>query len=616
MPLVGAEYQERSQEEILAFLESELREEFGRDIDLTQSSAFRTFADALSGVDADEVEPALKQVHDAAFLDSAEGENLEKLVAIIGISRRSAVHATGIVEFDHGEIATSEYTITNGTVIQTDSDDPVRFETTELVTITPFDDFESGSLAADYSGDQSDFAVVDGSSSSDPSPADGSYELQSTATNGAKVFKQIQNVARGSHMQFHTYLQDTDATANAVAGNLFGVLDTDNYYRIRIDESGEHAIEIQTASGTTTLKSDTNVSPPSDEWLRNEVDWEGEDNGRIVSRLYDSNDNLLSEIVVTGESEIDNGGFGFESLDGSENKYWDLSGETAVQADARAREGGPRGNIGANTLTVLPSVPSGVQSVTNPFAMGDDDHKLTSTIEFTTGRPRETDEELRDRAQISEGRRGDATVPALIAEISSLPEAESVSVYENKTNNDNTGSGGLPPKSFEVVYYGSDPKQLIAERMFDVKGFTARDHGGANGTAVSETVEASNNQVFTMNWSEPTPVQIDMTLDIVVNDEFVGKDELRDSIVSYVGGTKTDGTSELGTGAGTNIYVDQIEDIVTGPDDTGVIGISNYSFTPSITTDSNGLEVVSIGSNETAQTNGEDGSINFNITRV
>jgi hypothetical protein len=613
MPLTGAEYQERSQDDILAFLQAELQAEFGEDIDLTDSSAFRTFAEAVSTVDAEEIEPALAQVHDSAFLEDAEGENLDKVVAILGITRRAAVHATGVIEFDHGSIAKSDYTITNGTIVQTDSDDPVRFETSELVQISTFDDFESGTLRSPYSGNTADFSVVDGSSSGDPTPADGSYELRAEAVSGSHIFETANTVARGSKMAFHNYLQGS----GAVLGNTFGVIDSDDYYRIRVDQAGEFAIEAETAGGgTTVLENQTGISIPNNEWLRTEVDWTGDNGGTITARLYDANDNLLSEIAVTGEDRIDEGGFGFESLDGTERKYWDLSGETAVQANARAISGGPEGNIGANTLTVMPSVPAGVSSVTNPWAMGDSDNYLTTTLPFDTGLPRETDEELRERASVSEGARGEATVPAVIAEISSLPEAESVSVYENKTNNDNTGSGGLPPKSFELVYYGNDPDEDIAEALFGVKGFTARDYGGAHGTEVTQQYRAENGQVFTLHWTVPAKLDVDITLDVVVNDEFIGKDDLRDRIVAYIGGTKSDGTTTLGTGTGEDVYVDQIEDIVTGPDDTGVIGIASYSFTPTTTTDSNGLEVVSVGANEVARTNAEDASITINVTTV
>lgn len=615
MPLTGDEYIQRSEEDILAFLQAELRSEFGEDIDLTESSAFQTFASAISTVDADEIEPALQQVHDAGFLESAEDTHLGNLVAILGMSRRSAVHTTGLVRFDHGSTASQNYTITNGSTVQTDGDDPVAFETTELVEITFFDDFESGSLGSQYGGQTGSFTVVDGSGASDPSPTEGDNALRADASSGDHVFVGGTRSQIGTEMDFRVYLQDSDNTQNAVAGNMFGVIDGSNYYRVKLDSSGEHAIEIVTPSGTTTLGSNS-FGPPEDEWLRNEIQWLPRDNGTIVSRVYDSSGTIVDELEVNGENEIEEGGFGFEQLGGTENVYWDHSGEHAVYANARCTEGGPVGNIASNTLTVMPSVPSGVQNITNPHAMGDSDFYLTSLLTFDTGVPRETDEELRERASRGEGTVGKATVPAIIAAARQLPEAESVSVYENKTNTDNTGSGGLPAKSFELVYYGNDGNADIAQMLHETRAFTARDYGGAHGTEITHDVTAENGQTFTMHWTEPTELDVDITLDIVVNDEYIGGDALRDRIVNYIGGTRADGTSVLGTGTDEEVYVDQVEDVVTGPDDTGVIGISSYSFTPSTTTDSNGLEVVDVGANEVAVTNAEDSSITLNVTRV
>lgn len=606
MPLTGAEYQTRSPEDILEFLIAEMRAEFGEDIDLTQSSAFRTFAEAISSVDGEEIEPALANIHDSAFLESSEGENLEKVVAILGISRRSAVHATGVIQFNHGETTDGNYTIRNGAIVQSDTDEPVEYETTEDVTLSLYDDFESASLDSDYQGDTEDFSLGDGSGS-EPTPDEGSGLLIGPQTDGSKIYKGDTPTVRGSVMDFRTWL-GTDA----VVGNMFAVRTADDYYRTRIDQSGEHHIEIVTPSGATSLESNTGLTIPDSTWLRNEIEWDGEENGRIISRIYDD-EVLVDEVEVLGENEIDDGGFGFESLDATAEKYWDHSGDRSVLANARAREGGGAGNVGGNALVTMPTVPNGVQSVTNPHPMGADGHYLNDLTEFSTGRAEETDEQLRSRAQVSEGDRGKATVPAIIAEMRSLPGAVSLSVFENK---EDETVDGLPPHSFEVVYYGTDPDEDIAEAIFGVKGATAHDVGGVNGTETTHTVTADNGQTFTMHWSEPTELNVDMEIDIVVNDSFIGERDLREDVVDYVGGTAPDGTTVVGTGAGENVYVDQIEDIVTGPDETGVIGISSYSFTPSVTTDSNGLEVIDIADNEVAMTNGEDGSIVFNVTEV
>lgn len=618
MPMAGGRYVQRDADSIVSFLEAELRDEYGEDIDLTESSAFRTFAQALANVDADDLEPAIQAVHDAAYIDDAEGEHLEKLVAILGVERREATHATGVVEFQHEATPDQTYQIDNGTIVATDSTDPIEFETTEVVQLALFDTFESGSLDSTYNNDTADFSVVDGSASGDPSPDEGSQMLKADAVDGSLIYKTANVTKVGSTMDFRVYLQDDTATA-AQAANLFGVLDNQKHYRTVLDGSGRHAIEVVTSGSATTLEEDTSATVPESEWVRNEIAWSAEDGGTIYSRLYDSSGSLVSEISVAEDSDSRNlveGGFGFQSLDGSENKYWDHSGVRSVEADARAREGGTSGNIGPNRLTTMPTVPSGVNGVTNPWPMGDTDEWLTSLRQFSLGLPRESDDELRERAKQSEGRMGRATIPSLIGRLTALDGAESVTVFENDTFTDNTGSGGLPEVSFEVVFYGTTDDVTVAETIFNTKAVTARDYGGANGSSKSATVTTSNNQDWTVNWSEPTTLDVDMTLDIVVNDDYVGDDSLRERIVQHVGGTKPDGTSALGTSVGEDVKVDQIEDVVTGPDDTGVIGIASYSFTPSTTTDSNGLEVVSVGSNEVAQTNGEDGSITLNVTTV
>ncbi|QSG06412.1 baseplate J/gp47 family protein [Halapricum desulfuricans] len=65
----------------------------------------------------------------------AEGAALDLLVERIGLSRYPAEKATGTVTFSRGTAATTDYTIPAGTVVQTATEDPVKFQTTEVVSI-------------------------------------------------------------------------------------------------------------------------------------------------------------------------------------------------------------------------------------------------------------------------------------------------------------------------------------------------------------------------------------------------------------------------------------------------------------------------------------------------
>lgn len=618
MPLSGDQYQKRTKQDILDFLQSEMREEYGEDIDLTESSAFRTFAEAIATVDAEDVEAALKEVHDAGFIESATGDHLDKLLSIIGVSRQPASHATGTVKFDHQGTVSQSHDVPNGLTIQTDSESPTEFETTEIVTMFLRDDFEGGTLDSKYAGDRANFSVVDGSAAGDPSPVQGSNMLKSDGTGDVSIVDNAVSTYVGHTMDFYVYMP-----SSSIVRCFFGY-DSNNSYKVELDDSAnEHEI-LKTASGSTSaLTTNTGVTIPTGEWLRIEIAWLPDGDATIRSRIYNDSDgdgnydDLVDEAKHTGENEIVEGGYGFEAAS-AHNIYWDWAADRSVLGDARAVESGPEGNVGASTLTVTSTAVSGVNDVFNPHPMGDTSHLLTSLHPFDAGRDEESDEDLRDRARESEGAAGDGTIPAVLAELREIDDVQSVTLYENKTDTDNTGSGGLPPKSFEAVVFGTASDQTIGEALFSVKGMTAHDYGGAHGTAKSHTVKAENEQSFTMDWSEPTELAVDMTLDIVVNDSYIGDEELKDRIVSYIGGVDSNGSEVIGTDVAENVVINQLEDEVVGPDDTGVIGVdtSGTSYTPTTTTDSNGLEVISVGADEVGTTNAQDGSITLTVTTV
>jgi len=190
-------------------------------------------------------------------------------------------------------------------------------------------------------------------------------------------------------------------------------------------------------------------------------------------------------------------------------------------------------------------------------------------------------------------------------------------MFENKTDDDNTGSGGLPPHSFEAVVFGGSDKD-VAEAIFEKKAVTAHDYAGVNGTAVTETVVAdTNGQERDITFSRPNAINVDMTLDVVVNDNYIGDDELKDRIVRYIGGILSDGTDTVGLGVSEDVIIDNVRDVVVGADDTGVVAFDNsIDGTPLETTPSStvvdGIEVIDIGAVEVAQTDATDTSITIN----
>lgn len=598
MPIIEGEYVQRSEQDILTELENELISEFGANVDLTQSSVFSSLARVLAAVNKEEFEAEIQAVYESAFLDSAEGDSLDKVVELIGVTRQSAVPATGTVTLQHGGKVPQTYSYENGTVVSTGGTEPIDFKTTQFAQLNRYADWESGAIPTAFDGDTSDFTVQTSVTN------EGTYALECSGTESTIVNEQ-QTTRVGDTIEY-----DTRLSTDTIVSNLFGVQDTQNFYGSVIDAANDmHKIQ-RVDNGTASDLESEAVTIPTDEFLINEVRWLPDDNGTIISKLYDSG-GVISTVKVTGENQFIEGGFGYRSIDTTGKKYWDVTANTSVETNIRASEAGGDGNVGRGAISTMPSVPAGVNSLTNRNPTGDPQYYTTDLRLLNTGEDREADDELRERTRNSVGAAGNATVDAVIAQLREIQGIESVRVYENKTD---STVDGQPPTSFEAVVYGGTNDD-IARAIHEVKGLTAQDVGGVRGTEVTGTVSAINGQEFTYAWSEPAEVNIDVDLTVVVNDQFIGKDALRDEIVRYIGGDLTDGSVSNGTGASEDIYIDQFEDVVTGPTDTGVIGIASASFTPSVTADGNGLDVISIADTEVATTNATDGSITITVNQ-
>jgi hypothetical protein len=192
-----------------------------------------------------------------------------------------------------------------------------------------------------------------------------------------------------------------------------------------------------------------------------------------------------------------------------------------------------------------------------------------------------------------------------------------VSLYENKTDTDNT-PGGLPPYSFEAVVYGGDSLQ-IAQSIYDNKAVTATDYGGVRGSEVTETVVSDvNGQQWDISFTRPTEIDIDITVELLITDTYVGDTALQDAVVNYIGGVNSEGEETLGLGVDDDVRIDELRDRLVD-EENGVVGL-DYSVDgePLTTTPAktvvDGLEVIPIADNEVAQTDATDSSINI-ITR-
>ena len=285
-------------------------------------------------------------------------------------------------------------------------------------------------------------------------------------------------------------------------------------------------------------------------------------------------------------------------------------GDTSVKVNARAVEGGTDGNLPSDKLVVLPSPPSGVESVTNPEPTGDDEYENTDGDSLTVGRDEEEDEDLRDRVYDATSLGGAAT-PSAIRE--SLEDISEVRSYDIEINHTSEEKDGMDPYSMEVIVDGA-ADDVVAEALYDSLSITQllRLQSGIRGEEESHTIESDVlDQTVTVEFSRPEEVGIEVDVELVVGEEYIGDDDIADKLVQYVGGEQSDGTNASGLAAGRDVYEDRIRNILTD-EDTDVIGITDLTLDTDGDGDDDteenddGLSVIKIGDNETAIINADD----------
>jgi uncharacterized phage protein gp47/JayE len=525
----------------------------------------------------------LATVLDSSQIDHADGTALGLLSALIGVSRQDARAATGDVVFSRGSPAPTTYPIPQGTQVQTDEADPLYFRTTEPRAIKFIDGFEDNDIG-EYNGDTTDFDTVQ------TQVFDGSYALFSD--NQAFISDADETVYPGDRLHWRTRL-----SSGASSAVLFGVQSTDDYYAVEVDEAaGELRMDV-TEGGATTALDSTSVAVPADEWLHVETKWDFNWNFEIT--LYDSAENELAALSTNDSSgTFFDGGIGFESR-ASAGVWWDNLTMSEATAPVRATTTGVETNVGSNTLIVFSDQPAGTESVSNPQPTAG-------------GQDRENDEELRARAkeELAEGMA--ATIPALISSLRNIDGVRAVDIVEN--DEDSTDGDGRPPHSFEAIIDNNVAEDAdIAQEIIDTKAAGTNPVGGYAGTAVSDEVELLNGQLFTVEWTEPTPVQIYVDADIEVTDTYAGDDAVRQAIAEYIGGTLPGGTDITGElVAGDDVIYNQVLQAIVSVE--GVYDVTALAVDTDSTPTSTTNEAIAAG--EAAFVDGTDSSIEITASDV
>jgi uncharacterized phage protein gp47/JayE len=288
------------------------------------------------------------------------------------------------------------------------------------------------------------------------------------------------------------------------------------------------------------------------------------------------------------------------------------SGTTSAKANIEAVEGGADGNVGPNAIEVMPSKPTGVESVTNNDPTGDPSITDTNDDPLRVGYDREDDEELRKRVletdSVSEGPSADGIELA----IENVDGVVSKHVESNQTS---STVNGIDPYKTEVTVYGGDAYDIV-ETLSETMSVTSflRLQGGVNGTLDTADVYIRLlDQTITGEITRPTLLTFDVNIDVVHTANYAGGTEVKDALVDYVGGTYVDDSTTTGTDLGDNVLVNELEnraEDVQGVDYADVTLVdTNDDGTDDTTTDSDGVPILSVADSEVARLDADDVTI-------
>ena len=172
------------------------------------------------------------------------------------------------------------------------------------------------------------------------------------------------------------------------------------------------------------------------------------------------------------------------------------------------------------SLTVLESTVSGVTAVTNAAAI------IDGTLE-------ETDLEFRQRILSSRASAGRGTSPSLLADLLAIASVESATINEGLV--DPISPEGVPFGYIEVIVEGADDtatENAVAQALYNNKtpGIPHYSFSEDSGTAT----DPSSGQEFTMAFTKPTVVALDLQVNLTVTGAFQGAAAAKTVVETYL----------------------------------------------------------------------------------
>ena len=605
MPLRDGEYQKLTKEEIQQRLEQSLEAQL--DTTANPGDLVTKQLKAEAEVLAQNQEEALQRVHQAAYLADATGEELDKVVDIIGLERSEATSATGVVRLWRDTPPTTTYTIPRGKSVQSGDLEPIEFDITQRHRLAHIDGFESNDLN-NWEGDKSSFSIRN------TTKLTGNYALEVPATSGVQLTTVAEDFKIGT-----TFNADVYPNTDSVTAVRFGLQDQSNYFECVVNESAQDLkLRLVEGGAEVALSGNNTATIPADESSHIEIEWGLYQDTTATLYETSSRDTELCSVSLSESREWEDGAVSVASLDGTAICLVDEVATRSVMMNVEAVDSGAKTNLGPNTVNTIADPITGVEDVTNPIATGSQNFSDNTFTSLTLGEERESDEDLRERAFNSTSIGGAATVNALGTE---LRRVKGVNALTLNRNREETTVDGMPPHSFEAVVYGGSDKD-IAETIFNTASIDSHDVGGVNGTEVTYDITSEvTDDTETISWSRPYTLDLAIDLTLVVDDTYVGDEKIRSIVTNYIGGTGLDGNFVTGLDVGDDVYEAVLKHEIVDPDEHGVWEVDSLVIdkdgdgTDDTTTTTSGADVLPVASNEVAEANARDGSISITTNK-
>lgn len=208
----------------------------------------------------------------------------------------------------------------------------------------------------------------------------------------------------------------------------------------------------------------------------------------------------------------------------------------------------------------------------------------SNTASYIVGRETETDTELRARLLVSQQASSKGTLEAIIDSLNNVAGVSSATVAENVTMVDNTGSGGLPPKSFEAVVQGGLDGD-IGLAIWEAKPAGIESYGDTPEVIVdsegeNQTVYFTRPTIFETEWTitwetapgASTPLDVETTIQTAVvsyvDSLGVGVDVIPSAVYPLI----------YDALAGIIVTLIEVRELSTGSYVTDVLPVSSDSF--------------------------------------